>query len=206
MSAVKDKVKRSVNGAPPNNDIAEHVSKRKSKHMSRKAVKVAAPKELVNAIKEGKVDVVRSMLESTPTLAKSFADPESNQTLFHTAIRTGSLPVVECLISAGAPPLDADLKFRNALHFLARVKEPSQALIDRVVGLEGMKLSAGDVAGATPLHLAIRYNNTLLTASLISNKGMCPTTTLFCYFIPSSATNTAKKARKCRPFDPLLAD
>lgn len=172
MSAVKDKTKRrSVNVAPPNNDIAEHVSKRKSKHMSRKAVKVAAPKELVNAIKESKVDVIQSILESTPTLLKSFSDPESNQTLFHTAIRTGSLPVVECLISAGVPLLDVDLKFRNALHFLARVRNPSQALIDRVVGLEGMKISAGDVSGASPLHLAIRYNNTLLTTSLIAAKG-----------------------------------
>lgn len=167
MSAVKDKPKRSHGSAQAGTEVVEQSSKRKSKRMSKKLTKVLAPRELVNAVKEERVEDVRRIIEENESLKKCFTDSETKQTLFHTAIRTGSLELVELLISLGVSTCDVDLKFRNALHYLARVKTPSQGLIDAVVGINGLNLSEEDVSGATPLHLAIRYNNTLLTQTLI---------------------------------------
>jgi hypothetical protein len=172
MSVVKDKTKKHGSSTPPANDVTEHAAKRKSRRMSKKVTKTVTPKELITAVKEGNLEVINRMLEASPALKKSYTDLESKQTLFHTAIRTGLFSVVDCLISAGVSTLDVDLKFRNALHFLARVKDPPQALIDRVSALEGLNLSGEDVAGATPLHTAIRCGNTRVAESLIAAKGV----------------------------------
>lgn len=172
MSAVKDKPKRGHGSQQAGTDGADQTSKRKSKRMSKKMAKIVAPRELVNAVKEERISDIKRIIEENESLKKCFTDSESNQTLFHTAIRTGSLAVVELLISLGVSTCDVDLKFRNALHYLARLKSPPQDLIDVVVGIRGLVLSAADVSGATPLHIAIRYDNTLVTQTLIRTPSM----------------------------------
>lgn len=172
MSAVKDKSKKHHHGQPAANEVVEQAGRRKSRRASKKVAKTVAPKELISAVKEGRVEVIQKMLEADVSLKRSYTDVESKQTLLHAAIRTGLFPVVDCLISAGVSTLDVDLKFRNALHFLARIKDPSEELIERIIGLEGLQLSAEDVDGATPLHLAIRFSNTRVAEALINTPGM----------------------------------
>lgn len=184
MSAIKDKPKKGHGSHLPATDDGEHASKRKSKRLSKKMAKLVAPRELVNAVKEERVGDVKRIIEENESLKKCFTDVETKQTLFHAAIRTGSLELVETLISLGVSTCDVDLKFRNALHYLTRVKAPSQGLIDAIIGIKGLNLSEEDVSGATPLHLAIRYNNTLLSQTLIRTPSTYPTTALYRCFRP----------------------
>ena len=168
MSAVKDKEKKRHGAASLAVENGDKAAKRKSKHRSRKLTRTQAPKELVSAVKEGNLETIRRMLGQNEELKDAVVDQETFQTLFHAAIRSGQVSVVECLISAGASTGGSDLKQRNALHHLARVKDTSQALVDAVVRLQTINAIEKDSSGATPLHLAIRYKNFILATTLIS--------------------------------------
>jgi ankyrin repeat protein len=169
MSALKDKGKKRHGASSLADENGDKVAKRKSKRMSKKEAKIMAPKELVSAIKEGNLELIKRYMAQNTELRRSLVDVESGQTLFHCAIRSAQLEVVEALISAGVSTGDVDLKMKNALHHLARVKDASKALVDLVVALESVNKSAKDSSGATPLHLAIRYKNLTLATTLISS-------------------------------------
>jgi len=107
-------------------------------------------------IREGLDDAAIEILTLNPGLVQ---ERYNGSTLLHRAAATGSLPVVEHLLSLGAGPKEKDAGNHTPLYWLANECPGGGAVIRRLVQA-GADVNACDgVKHCTPLHMAARRGN-----------------------------------------------
>lgn len=117
---------------------------------AQKAPDAPAPPDIFGAAKSGALDQVRALAAKDPSLVKS-KDAAGNTPL-HLAAAAGSVPMVDLLISLGAPVDGANAAGRTPLHEALLARKPESALALVAKGADVRK--PGDGMGRTPLHMA----------------------------------------------------
>jgi len=155
---------------------------------------IQTPPELAEAIRDGNINKVQSMLEENPKLLNSKYSPEG-ETLLHWAVRRGNKELVELLITNGAEkdlknkggytPLDyigRPIPYRSENHreiakfLIAKGARCRKGFLQDVLMIgwydvamlvidKGVDVNTKDKDGYTPLHLA---NNIEFTKLLIA--------------------------------------
>ncbi|PAA74996.1 hypothetical protein BOX15_Mlig001215g3 [Macrostomum lignano] len=120
------------------------------------------------AMRGGHTETARLLLEQTKVNADAAAT--DGQTSLHVACRTGNAEAVELLLKAGANPDAACRDGYTGLHFAAR--EGHDAVIRILLNSQQQEWPAARLQpvtrkGATPLHLAARSDQAVVTRQLV---------------------------------------
>ena len=122
------------------------------------------PRALIEAIKNGKIEIVKKLLSDGYDFNKwHHKDEESGDSLLHIAVKSGNDEILKLLLEKGLNPLVVDNDNNNPLHLAAKNNNA-----DMVATLLQYKIDVnipGEYANA-PLHLVSKNGNVVIAKSL----------------------------------------